>query len=117
MLGCFSSREFVEIMMLKMGSYNDRLTQAALQVLILAVKSNQSKLTVGHEQLKFSLQPHGLVLSELFEDYESSEDFGITLPLAIHRLLELFISAYEIGLFDDSNLLTTFAKRLLVRAL
>jgi len=62
-LSCFSTREFVDVMMLKLGSYADRLTQTVLQVLLLALKSNTSRVTVSYDQFKNSLQPHGVVLS------------------------------------------------------
>lgn len=114
-LGCFASREFVDILLLKLGGYDDRLTHVILQILLLTVQHHHSKLTVAYQHLKAALQPHAVVLSELFEDYESSEHFSKRVPVAIHRLLELFVCCYEIEFFEDNELLATFSKRLLVR--
>lgn len=53
--------------MLKLAGYQDRLTEAVLQILILIVRANSSKLTLGYSQLRTNLNPHAAVLGELFE--------------------------------------------------
>lgn len=66
-LSCLSCREFVDVMMLKLSGYNNRLTEVAVSVLLQLIQANDNRLTVGHEQLKAALLPRVQILGEIFE--------------------------------------------------